>query len=103
MQTDEEHALEAEDADDLEDESGFETQTLEFTMTVCVYDPEQLYEAACARWEADGNGEGRDEELRPGGEIDVASCLHMLADPGESWPGTNIDSSSVEAIRDGIV
>lgn len=99
-----ERDLEADYEEALEEErGGLETQTLEFTMTVCVYDPEQLYEAACARWEADGNGEGRDEELRPGGEIDVACCLQMLADPGESWPGTSIDSTSVEAIRDGIV
>jgi hypothetical protein len=91
------------DERELEDDTGFETQTLEFTMTVSVYDPEQLYAAACARWEADGNGEGRDEELRPGGEIDVASCLQMLADPGESWPGTSIETAAVDVLRDGIV
>lgn len=58
---------------------------------------EALYRAACARWEQDNNGAGRDDILRPDGEIDEARCIQMLADPGASWDGTEIEDSICES------
>lgn len=69
----------------------------EFSMRISVSDPEALYRAACARWEQDNNGAGRDDILRPDGEIDEARCIQMLADPGASWDGTEIEDSICES------
>lgn len=65
------------------------------TIDVEVHDPEALYVAA---QEAAIRERMRPEEadaiLRPDGEIDVDACLQMLADPGVSWPGTEIQQST---------
>ena len=67
-------------------------------MRVDVFDPQALYDAAKARWRQD-NPDPESwvdmlDTLRPDGEIDINACLIMLADPGLSWPGTDIEDSA---------
>jgi hypothetical protein len=75
------------------------TGTLAYTITlsVTVHDPQALYDAAFDHLTGQG-GEPEDVRLAllDEGEIDVETCLAMLADPGVSWPGTSIEDTSAE-------
>ena len=65
-----------------------------FKMEVEVYDAEMLWDVAIKRAMADGDTrKGAIEILGTRADPDVAACIQMLADPGESWMGTTIEQS----------
>lgn len=75
-------------------------QQYQFTMTITVTDEQALYDAAHHRWfEENPSDTDPDEFLKPDDEIDVSACIQMLADPGISWDGTNIEESSCEYLQ----
>ncbi|UTC29094.1 hypothetical protein BAMBUS_00110 [Brevundimonas phage vB_BpoS-Bambus] len=72
------------------------------SISVVVTNPRELFDAALQQWR-------RDNPSEPVGEPDCYSdyigtrtapnidgCLRSLADPGVSWPGTQIEDSSTE-------
>lgn len=77
------------------------TGQYQFSMTVTVHDETELFEAAINRAVEDGLDAQYARELLSDTyegvlEIDCARCIQMLADPGTSWPGTDIEESSCE-------
>lgn len=71
------------------------------TIEVTVTDPAELYDAAAQRY-AEENPTDPDcgDLLGTRAEPDINACLVMLADPGASWPGTEIEQSTAEYISD---
>lgn len=71
------------------------------TIQVTVTDTAELYDAAVARYAVE-NPSSPDcgDLLGSREEPNVEACLTMLADPGLSWPGTEIEESSAEFLLD---
>lgn len=72
-----------------------------FNLELVVSDPAALYKVAFEQALKDGlDPSDAIETLNPGPvgdkEIDVAACLQMVLDPGDSPDGTAIQNSSVE-------
>lgn len=64
---------------------------VKFTLEVEINDAAALYDAASKHPDA---ADAADADLRDAdGEIDVAACVQMLADPGASYPGCRIIES----------
>lgn len=67
------------------------------SLYVTVHDEQLLWDAARARYVDDAEDDGAAEiMLGTRDEPDVSGCLRMLADPGVSWPGTQIEDSSCD-------
>jgi hypothetical protein len=70
-----------------------------FTMFVEVSDQQALHDAAYQRAVDDGlDPEQALETIGTRDEPDCAGCVQMLADPGQSYPGTDIFDSSAEEV-----
>jgi len=67
-----------------------------------VKDQQELFKAAVANYCEENGGDPEDngcyDMLKPDGEMDVAACLIQLADPGMSWPGTQIYDTTAEQV-----
>ncbi|UTC28648.1 hypothetical protein MARCHEWKA_01350 [Brevundimonas phage vB_BpoS-Marchewka] len=74
----------------------------QITITLDVTDPRQLFDAALQRYHAENPGtpvgvpDAYSDYIGTRAQPDISGCLRMLADPGVSWPGTQIDGSSAE-------
>lgn len=74
----------------------------DITISVTVHDPRALWEAALKRWRDENPREPVGDEDRYRDFIgvraspNISGCLRMLADPGLSWDGTEIEDSSAE-------
>lgn len=74
----------------------------QITINLDVTDPRDLFDAALKRFHAENPGTPFGEPAAYADYIgtrtqpDIRGCLTMLADPGSSWPGTQIDGSSAE-------
>lgn len=63
--------------------------THRFILSLDVFDAQQLLAAAQA------HEDGKDFDLTPDGEMDIAACLITLLDPG-TLPGCSINWSEVD-------
>lgn len=76
------------------------------TLDVTVNDPRDLFDAALKEWrrtspsEPVGVEDCYREFIGTRANPDITGCLRMLADPGVSWPGTQINDSSAEFVAD---
>jgi hypothetical protein len=68
----------------------------EVSLHIEVHDSQRVYEEA----QRIARGEGIEQRtidamFLTDGEINVATCVQFVADPGKSWPGTQIVESEV--------
>lgn len=81
-----------------------ETTSAQVTIFVDVYDEQAMWDAAYEAYVKTGTATSDAEVIRkdfeelcgPRDEPDIAECLRMIFDPGESPPGLQINDSSAE-------